>query len=494
MIVSWVISSFALSFGFCLLLTPLFRNLALRWSCVDRPDFGRKIHRVPVPRVGGVPIVLACTGSFATLFLLGSRGTLAFDQSLSVAWMVWPASVFVFIIGLIDDLIGLKAIQKLGGQILAAVLLCVGGLRFTIFGDGGWGCALGGAVTVVWLVACTNAFNLIDGIDGLAAGLGLIAALTALSVAVLDGDVGFRVVAAIVAGSLLGFLRFNFSPASIFLGDSGSLWIGFVLGCFGVIWVQESTAVLGFFAPAVAFSIPLLDTTLSFARRFVARRPIFTADRGHVHHRLIERGFTPCRVALLLYAASALVSCFSLMLSVDSGIIQSITIVVFCAAASIAIQCLRYKEFGTFAYLLSRVRSNVDSQISLHAFEERFRNAASPEECWSALRNVGREFGFTDSTLQLGGDRFEERSNTNGDASWYLYVPLSTSDYVSLTRPCGSLTAADTVTRLADLLHRTLSEKSAAFHVIPERDRSSTIAQSTGSKEPAILQPEIQRW
>src|ERR1035437_2752734 len=234
MMMSSVILLVALSFVFCLLLTPLVRNLAVRLGWLDRPDLERKFHRVPVPRVGGVPLVLACAGSFGVLLLMHLPGAPAVEQSLPLIWSLMPAFVVIFVTGLSEDLIGLTPIQKLGGQVLAAALFCMGGLHFHIFAGLGLGSYWDLALTLVWLVACANAFNLIDGVDGLATGLGLIATLTMLLAALLGGDAGLIVIAAPLAGSLLGFLCFNFNPASIFLGDSGSLVVGMLLGCLTV--------------------------------------------------------------------------------------------------------------------------------------------------------------------------------------------------------------------------------------------------------------------
>ena len=154
-------------------------------------------------------------------------------------------------------------------------------------------------LTILWLVGCSNAFNLIDGLDGLATGVGLFATATAFLSALLTGNIALAIVTAPLLGALLGFLPYNFSPASIFMGDCGSLTVGFLLGCFGVIWSQKSATLLGMTAPLIALAIPLLDTALAIARRFLRRQPVFGADRGHIHHRLLARGFTPRRVAYI---------------------------------------------------------------------------------------------------------------------------------------------------------------------------------------------------
>src|SRR5207248_2457378 len=139
-------------------------------------------------------------------------------------------------------------------------------------------------LTIMWLVGCSNAFNLIDGMDGLATGVGLFASFTMLAAALVQNNAPLALASAPLVGALLAFLRYNFNPASIFLGDSGSLTIGFVLGCFGAIWSQKSATLLGMTAPVMALSVPLLDTGIAVVRRFIRRQPIFSPDRNHVHH------------------------------------------------------------------------------------------------------------------------------------------------------------------------------------------------------------------
>src|SRR5229473_2047143 len=203
--------------------------------------------------------------------------------------------------------LGLTPWQKLAGQLLGSSIACWAGVRMLAIAGyplPGW---LDIPLTVMWLLACTNAFNLIDGIDGLASGVGLFATVTMLFAALLlQNNIALALATAPLAGALLAFLRYNFNPASIFLGDSGSLTIGFLLGSFGVVWSQKSATILGMTAPMMALGIPILDASLSIVRRFLRHQPIFTGDRDHIHHRLLKRGFAPRRVVLTLYAMASI--------------------------------------------------------------------------------------------------------------------------------------------------------------------------------------------
>ena len=453
----------ACSFVLCILLTPLLRNFALRFHYVDEPDFERKSHTVPVPRIGGIPVVLAHAASIGALLLIVDGENTASGLHVSLLRAMLPAGALVFFIGLLDDLFGLKPSQKLAGQIVAAALGCWAGLYREgaegLFAGNVWGLM----AIVIWLVGCSNSFNLIDGADGVASGIGVFGALTMAAAGIVYGDPGLVLAMAPLAGALLGFLRFNFHPASIFLGDCGSLWIGFVLGGYGVIWSQQSSTFLGAFAPVMALSIPLLDMTLAVARRFISGKAIFTADAGHIHHRLLNRGLTVRRVALVLYAASALAGLSSLLLTASGNSVAAIVVISFCAAGCIGIRYVRYPEFGIAARLLfeGSVRRQVQSEISLSRYEQMLRASRSPDECWRVVQALAQEFGFTHELLRLGGRSYQKPLTRSRNQHWVLRIPLSDSDFVNLTHQMKP--SPIPVARVADVLQTTLAAKAAEF-------------------------------
>ena len=198
--------------------------------------------------------------------------------------------------------------EQFQNSLLKPSLQCVpylAGVHLTTLGGHLLSPWLSTPATVLWLVLCANSLNLIDGLDGLACGIGLFATATALLAAGVQHNISLAYAVIPLFGALLGFLRYNFNPARIFLGDSGSLFVGFLLGCFGLLWTEKSATLLGLTAPLMVFAIPLLDTTLAIVRRFLHNKPIFSADRGHIHHRLLARGLAPQKVVLLLYACCA---------------------------------------------------------------------------------------------------------------------------------------------------------------------------------------------
>ena len=426
----------ATSFTFSLLLTPLCRNLFRRWGLLDQPDGTRKLHRRAVPKLGGVPILLACAAAYGLLLAMPLEAGGIVQSALPLVWMLLPAVGIVFLTGLVDDLRGLKPWQKLAGQTVAALWVYFAGVGIHAIGGyhlaNYWSLPL----TLAWFIGCTNAFNLIDGVDGLATGVGLFATLTTLVAALLQGDVALAMATVPLAGSLLGFLRFNFNPASIFLGDSGSLTIGFLLGCYGIIWSQKSATLLGMTAPLIALSIPILDVALSIVRRALRGKPIFGADRGHIHHMLLKRGLTPRRVVLLIYGLCGLCAAASLMQSVFLNQYAGAILLLFCVVTWIGVQNLGYAEFrAARRMLLGRAFQNtLNAQLALRTFEESLEAAHSVEDCWQALCQACPDFGFTSVRMFLGGRKFYQNGLPEPEASWGVRIPLSDAEWVNFTR------------------------------------------------------------
>ena len=335
------LSSFCVAFA----VTPLCRILAIRWGLVDQPDHIRKVHTKAIPRVGGISIFIAYLVSFTIILLSPLQFADMVRGHLGVVRHLLPAATIIFFTGLLDDLIGLKAWQKFAGQFVASAVAVGAGVQISHIAwhqIPSW-CAI--PVTILWLVGCTNAFNLIDGVDGLAAGVGLLATTTTLIAALLEHNFGLAIATVPLAGALLGILCFNFNPASIFLGDSGSLFIGFLLGCYSVHWSQKCATILGMTAPLIALSIPLLDTGIAIIRRFLRHQPIFGADQGHIHHKLLARGLTPRRVVILVYVVCGLCAVLSLLQSFAHERFGGPIIILFCAGAWIGVQHLGYAEF-----------------------------------------------------------------------------------------------------------------------------------------------------
>jgi UDP-GlcNAc:undecaprenyl-phosphate GlcNAc-1-phosphate transferase len=417
-------------------MTPACRAVCRRFGWVDHPDI-RKLHRAPIPRAGGIAIFLGYAAAICT----------------NHVWTILPALFAAFAIGLLDDLFNLKPRTKLAGQVLAAVLACAAGIQ--IGGTSAWWHI---PLTIVWLVGCANAVNLIDGLDGLAAGIGLIATAAAVVSALLSGNAALALVAAPLLGALLGFLPYNFSPASIFMGDCGSNTIGFLLGCFAIKWSQTGGSLPGKVAPVVALAIPILDTALTVFRRFLRGQPIFAADRGHIHHRLLCRGFTPRRVIAILCGGGAFAASLSLLLSIGtySG---GPVLAVFGITVWLAIRNLGYGEFDSVRRLVSRgvLRQAVTADLSLLEWEAAIHSAHSVDECWSAIQSNGRSLGLSRATMQVYGRTLSAQFPDIPEKCWSLRVPLDGIGVIDLDIPFGPPSAS--AAPLANSLRTVLAPK-----------------------------------
>jgi UDP-GlcNAc:undecaprenyl-phosphate/decaprenyl-phosphate GlcNAc-1-phosphate transferase len=354
-----LLATFLLALLSAFVLTRYVRDFAVAHGWVTVPTQERHLHSSPLPRLGGVAIYLsfsACMLMAAVWSILHPRMQSAFPLKILLT-IVAPATL-IFLLGVYDDMRGLGPYVKFSVQGIAATMLFIGGLRIVnipvLFGDHQLPWFLGWAFTVLWVLAITNAFNLIDGLDGLAAGSALFSTLVAFVVALLDGPSLVTVLTVALAGAILGFLRYNFNPATIFLGDSGSLFIGFVLSALALEGAQKAPTIVAVAIPVVSFGLPILETSLSIVRRLIGGRPVFTADREHIHHKLLQHGMTHRQVVILLYGVSAVFAMLSLFLLWPTGSSLGLVLAVLGIGIWIGVQHLGYLEFGELARVAHR--------------------------------------------------------------------------------------------------------------------------------------------
>jgi len=287
--------------------------------------------------------------------------------------------------------------------------------------------------------------------------------MTMLLAALSQGNLPLVMATMPLAGCLLGFLRYNFNPASVFLGDSGSLSIGFLLGCYGVIWSHKSATLLGMTAPVMTLAIPLLDVVLSIARRILRRQPIFSADREHIHHKLLARGFTQRRVALVFYGLCAVAATFGLVQSVTNQDFAGPVAVLFCLLAWVGVRRLGYVEFGVAGKLLlpSNFLRLIGAQLRLRTLQDELACAEDMDQCWDAIAGACREFGFSRVVLRLAGTSREAWLGEREAPStcWMLRVPLSDTDYVNIGNSFGSLVEPMFLSRFAAVLREVLEPR-----------------------------------
>ncbi len=343
---------------------PFNRRLAFIVGAIDVPG-GRRLHQVPTPRLGGIAILLAIVVGLVVTAVLDSSSALTLA---STRWLGATATVgLVAIVGVTDDVFGLPAPIKLAAEILAAILALLSGYRIDILFNLplGW---LGIPVTIGWIVVVTNAFNLIDGMDGLAAGVGVIISATLFAFSLsLNSRPGALAMAALT-GALVGFLPFNLPPARVFLGDSGSLSIGIIFALVAIETSNKLATGIAMLVPALAMGLPLAEITITVLRRalrgvhvvrrddskeryellFVRRTALFSADRDHIHHRLLSLGLSKKKAVATLYLATLLACIAGFGLAVSRGRNQALLLAVCGAVAIVAVRQLKYEELRVF--------------------------------------------------------------------------------------------------------------------------------------------------
>ena len=394
-----------------LVLTPLVRRACQRVGWLDLPDGARRVHRRAVPRLGGVAIYVSFVAALAALAPLDNVVTGALDANRWALFAVFVPATLVFLFGVYDDMRGTGARAKFA--VLAscgALFYALGGrvevLSVPFAGPVELGPALSFVVTVVWMTGVANAFNLIDGIDGLAAGAALFASLVVLVVSLMLGHVVVVVMACALCGVLVGFLRYNFNPASIFMGDSGALFIGFMLAALSVQGAQKASTAVAVAIPLLAFGVPVVDTGFTLVRRFLSGRPLFTGDREHIHHMLLERGWTQRRVAFVLYGASAFFGLAALLFVNDAGRATGLLLFIIAACVVLAVGRLRYHEVDE---LRASVRRNVSERrlraannIHVRRASRRMSKAATLEELLDTVRELLALGEFVYARAQIG--------------------------------------------------------------------------------------------
>jgi UDP-GlcNAc:undecaprenyl-phosphate GlcNAc-1-phosphate transferase len=451
---------FVFSLALSFVATREVRDAATRrgWVCV--PGGSRHVHQSPLPRLGGVAIFIA----FSVTLCLWLALSLIFPRRLNTGvapvmlLRIYLPACLIFCLGIYDDLRGATPHLKFAVQAFAAVILFTGGMRILnlplIFGTHRLPWFLDLPLTVLWVVAVTNAFNLIDGLDGLAAGSALFSTVVFFVVALVSHSWLGALMSITLAGAILGFLRFNFNPATIFLGDSGSLFIGFMLSALALAGAQKAPTFVAVAIPVVSFGLPILETLLSVLRRLISGRPIFTADREHIHHKLLELGLSHRQVVIVLYAVSALFAMLSLFLLWPTGSTLGLVLAVVGSGIWLGVQHLNYLEFGELRRVAQRTieqRQIVINNLSVRRAVAELKVAADFDQ----VRNIlvaafsGNDFDafdlqatppFPDRTLSVDPARrfhwskFPHMAAISTEPSWKVTLDLITTS----NQPRGS--------------------------------------------------------
>lgn len=399
------LGSLLLSFA----LTWCIRYLASAFGIFGSPS-KHHIHKEAIPRLGGVAIYLSFL--IVTLTIVGVAALLHIDKGFSGRQMLYvllPGTI-IFLLGLYDDIRPLHSYTKLAVQTVAAIVLFEGGFGVfnlpPLFHSNSAG-FLALPLTVLWVLWLTNAFNLIDGIDGLAAGSALFATVTVFLISQINGNSSISLLTLALIGSILGFLRFNFNPATIFLGDSGSLFIGFMLSAFALLGVQQKTPIgIAVAIPVVSFGLPILETAISVMRRFVSAKPLFAADREHIHHRLLAQGLSQRQVVIVLYGVSAVCGLLSLFLLYPGTGTAGVVLIVFGAGVCIGIRQLKYHEFLEIGRVATRTIEQpklIRNNLAIRRATEQLEKAASAEDIAAVLNVAFLANDFDGFQLEIEG-------------------------------------------------------------------------------------------
>jgi len=400
-----------------LLTTPMVIWLARRIGAVDRPGV-RTVHERPVPRIGGVAIFLSAMALIVAVIFLNNGVGEAFRRVRFPLLTFLGSATLIFLVGLVDDLRGLPAKCKCVAELFIALVLCLAGIQISeialtkewVLPLGVFGCPL----TILWVVGITNAVNLSDGLDGLAAGVSAIACAVIAAFAILSGDVIMAVLMLALVGSLSGFLFFNSNPAKVFMGDCGSLFIGFTIAAASVMCMAKSAALVGLALPMLALGIPIFDTLLSILRRFLERRSLFAPDRSHFHHRLLELGLNQRCAVMLIYIATLLATGLGLVMLASASVGS---LLVFGSALLMILLLFRAVGVIRLREVVARLQQKTkfshrerEDRTAFEHLELQFRRAREPDQWWQAVCNTADRMDFAYIALKTTYDdgRIEE--------------------------------------------------------------------------------------
>lgn len=396
-----------------LVLTPILRRLCQRFGILDEPRDDRRLHVRAMPRLGGIAIFISVLLGLAVLLFVNNLLTQVLKPDISRLFITLVPATFVLLLGIYDDVRGANAFVKFFGLALAGALLYAMGGRIVAVSLPFAGLVtfppiVAFLITVFWTVAISNAFNLIDGVDGLAAGAATFASLVIFLVSLLFGNPIVTVVSLALTGALVGFLRYNFNPASIFLGDSGSLFVGFTLAALSVTGAEKTSTAIAVAIPVMAFGLPVVDTSITLLRRFISGKPMFQGDREHIHHMLLARGWSQRQVALTLYGVCAAFGLLALLFVTKVQSRSGLILFVVSAAIIFAVGHLRYHEVDEIKASMKR---NLGDRRVRAANNIRVRRACRTLAAAQSLGDLFDgvlemlEFGeFAHASVQLGCD------------------------------------------------------------------------------------------
>jgi UDP-GlcNAc:undecaprenyl-phosphate GlcNAc-1-phosphate transferase len=390
-------------------LTPLVRRIAHRFGALDHARSSRKIHGHPVPRLGGVAIVVAFYVPMVALLLFHSGVGSMFLAERDHVIGLFGGGITIALLGLYDDLRGANAWKKFLVQFAVAGFLFKLGFRFDVLANPfGEPINLGWAnlpFTLFWIVGVINAMNLIDGLDGLAGGVALVAVITTFLVSLQRAHPLMMLFSSALAGSIVGFLFYNFNPASIFMGDTGSMFLGFVLATTAMQTNQKASTTVAVLIPCIALGLPIMDTLLAIGRRAIRGRPLFQADKEHIHHKLMDLGLSHRQAVLVLYGFCILLGAAALVLTYASSGQAALLLVVLMLVAFVFLRSLGYVRFDQMPASAADRKRNRAMRAALQPLGRRLKQLRTADDMWPLVLEAAKVLGAVavDLRLDAGG-------------------------------------------------------------------------------------------
>ncbi len=442
------------------LLTPVVRLFALRSGVVVVPG-GRHVHQAPIPRLGGVAVLVA--------FFIALGAATLFDPDLQARLLARPLALVGLLVGgltmgalgALDDIRGVGAWRKLLVQVGTAVFAFACGFRIDSIALPWLGQLEMGIfalpITIAWIVGIINALNLIDGLDGLAAGLAFFTCATNFVVGALNQDLLVVALSAALGGAILGFLLYNFNPASIFMGDSGSMFLGFSLATSSMLGASvKSATTVALLVPILAMGVPIIDTLFAMLRRVIERRPVFSPDRGHIHHRLLELGITHRRAVLMLYGFSMLLAGSAIVVATGRDWQVGASLILMSVLVIAVVRFVGYSDYLKFRRNLRRRLESESLQQLRQATHELLKSLyADPEGTRSMQSFVKRlgSFGETAGLLSISLSVRNQRGGTGVCFDWKAPEPsadmAARRQETALTEHTVGLTRGDSIRELS---------------------------------------------
>lgn len=440
-LISWLGAVFLIGTCASLLITPLVIRAAGALGLYDSPDGVRRLHASPVPRLGGIAVYLATAIVSGGVFFIGTAvfvpGHAIRPDDARILIGTFIGASLLFLVGLLDDIRGLRPSTKFIAQVTAAIIAYYFGVRLESatlgYGVGVPVGILSAPLVILWIIAVTNAYNFVDGLNGLAGGIAIVACATAATVALTLGNIAVLVPAVALGGAMLGFLHFNFPRARVFLGDSGSLSAGFLLA----VLLLKSAEVRGpsvlVVVPILAMFVPLIDVLLAIIRRWLRGVPLSGADARHIHHRLLALGLSQERTSILLWGLALAMAAFGLLIALTAPYVATSIAIFGLVGLSILViygtNLLSYDELVVAGEVLlsapSRARRVISDQILAVDLTARIQNARGIDEIASLLSSTASSFGFL--RMELVPEKPPSQSS-DADAAlpwaWKLEYPL----------------------------------------------------------------------